>query len=51
MIATAPAPAAKMRTFFWDRLPEARVAGTFWEAHLPDYSLLDRPGRRPHIIR
>lgn len=30
-----------MRTFFWDRLPAARVAGTFWEAHPPNYQLLD----------
>ena len=38
-----PAPSCKMRTFFWDRLPDARVPGTFWEAHPPDYSLLDQP--------
>ena len=29
-----------MRTFFWDPLPAARVAGTFWEERQPDYSLL-----------
>ncbi len=38
-----PPPSVKLRTFFWDRLPAGRVAGTFWEAHPPDYSLLDRP--------
>lgn len=38
-----PAPSVKLRTFFWDRLPAARVGGTFWEAHPPDYALLDRP--------
>lgn len=36
-----PAPPTKMRTLFWDRLPDTRVAGTFWESHPPDYSLLD----------
>ena len=32
-----------MRTFFWDKLPPARVSGTFWDTHPPDYSLLDAP--------
>lgn len=32
-----------MRTLFWDALPPARVAGTFWESHPPNYSLLDAP--------
>ena len=36
-----PAPSVKLRAFFWDRLPDARVAGTFWASHPPDYSLLD----------
>lgn len=38
-----PAPSCKMRTLFWDKLPDARVPGTFWEDHPPDYSLLDQP--------
>jgi hypothetical protein len=29
-----------LQTFFWDKLPQGRVAGTFWAAHPPDYSLL-----------
>ena len=28
------------QTFFWDKLPQGRVAGTFWATHPPDYSLL-----------
>lgn len=36
-----PAPSCKLRTFFWDKLPDARVPGTFWD-HPPDYSLLDQ---------
>lgn len=38
-----PAPSCKLRTLFWDKLPDARVPGTFWEDHPPDYSLLDQP--------
>ncbi|KAL4452499.1 hypothetical protein ABPG75_008161 [Micractinium tetrahymenae] len=37
-----PAPSVKLRTFFWDKLPAGRLAGTFWAAHPPDYSLLNR---------
>jgi hypothetical protein len=29
-----------VQTFFWDKLPQGRVAGTFWAAHPPDYGLL-----------
>lgn len=29
-----------LQTFFWDKLPQGRVAGTFWAAHRPDYGLL-----------
>lgn len=34
----------KMKSFFWDRLPDSRVDGTFWELHTPDYELL-----QPHL--
>lgn len=29
-----------VQSFFWDKLPDGRVAGTFWAAHAPDYGLL-----------
>ena len=29
-----------LQTFFWDKLPQGRVAGTFWAEHPPDYGLL-----------
>ena len=30
-----------MRSLFWDRLPDGRVEGTFWEKHVPAYAQLD----------
>jgi hypothetical protein len=29
-----------LQAFFWDKLPEGRVVGTFWAEHPPDYGLL-----------
>ncbi|KAK9832732.1 hypothetical protein WJX81_005524 [Elliptochloris bilobata] len=40
-VAPGPQPRVKMRTFFWDKLPDSRVGGTFWEAHPPAYDALD----------
>ncbi len=39
-VAPGPQPARKMRAFFWDKLPDARVPGTFWAAHPPAYEAL-----------
>lgn len=36
-----PQPSRKLRTFFWDVLPDSRIRGTFWEAHPPPYASLD----------
>ena len=36
-----PQPSRKLRAFFWDALPDARIPGTFWEAHPPPYASLD----------
>ncbi|GAB4818742.1 hypothetical protein N2152v2_005788 [Parachlorella kessleri] len=36
-----PQPGVKMRSLFWDRLPDGRVEGTFWEKHVPAYAQLD----------
>lgn len=38
-----PAPGVKMRSLFWDRLPDSRVDGTFWSSHPPAYDQLDLP--------
>lgn len=32
-----------MRSFFWEKLPDARVLGTFWETHPPSYDALNLP--------
>lgn len=32
-----------MKAFFWDKLPDSRVEGTFWAAHPPAYSSLNQP--------
>ena len=36
-----PQPSRKLRAFFWDVLPDARIPGTFWEAQPPPYASLD----------
>ncbi|KAL6780900.1 hypothetical protein ACKKBG_A08930 [Auxenochlorella protothecoides x Auxenochlorella symbiontica] len=36
-----PTPGRKLRAFFWDKIPEQRVEGTFWETHPPAYDSLD----------
>lgn len=38
-----PQPSRKMKAFFWDKLPDSRVEGTFWAAHPPAYSSLNQP--------
>ncbi|KAA6421764.1 MAG: formin domain containing, partial [Trebouxia sp. A1-2] len=35
-----PRPSCKMKSFFWDKLPENRLQGTFWQDCLPPYSAL-----------
>ena len=35
-----PRPSRKMKSFFWDKLPENRLQGTFWQDRLPPYSAL-----------
>jgi hypothetical protein len=30
-----PKPTAKMKGFFWDKIPDPRIDGTFWENHAP----------------
>ncbi|DBB05487.1 TPA: hypothetical protein ACH3X1_012444 [Trebouxia sp. C0004] len=35
-----PRPSRKMKSFFWDKLPENRLQGTFWQDCLPPYSAL-----------
>eukprot|EP00884_Botryococcus_braunii_P014893 jgi/Botrbrau1/23404/Bobra.0051s0048.1 len=37
-----PAPRCRMRSFFWDKLPDNRVSGTFWETHPPAYDSLNQ---------
>ncbi|KAK9800865.1 hypothetical protein WJX73_002751 [Symbiochloris irregularis] len=32
-----PQPQRKLKSFFWDKLPDSRVPATFWEHHHPDY--------------
>lgn len=32
--------AAPLQSFFWDKIPDGRVAGTFWDLHPADYGLL-----------
>ena len=38
-----PRPGRKMKSFFWDKLPDNRIEGTFWAAHQPAYSCLNIP--------
>ncbi|KAL0049978.1 hypothetical protein WJX82_001917 [Trebouxia sp. C0006] len=35
-----PRPSRKMKSFFWDKLPENRLQGTFWQDRSPPYSAL-----------
>lgn len=35
-----PKPSRKMKSFFWDKLPDNRIQGTFWEKHPPTYDTL-----------
>ncbi len=35
-----PQPSRKMKAFFWDKLPDSRVEGTFWAANSPAYDSL-----------
>ncbi len=35
-----PRPSRKMKSFFWDKLPENRLKGTFWQDRPPPYSAL-----------
>lgn len=37
-VPVGPKPSKKMKSFFWDKLPDARIDGTFWEGHGPAYS-------------
>ncbi|KAK2080482.1 hypothetical protein QBZ16_000335 [Prototheca wickerhamii] len=39
----ARVPALQAAFFFWDKLPEARVDGTFWAGQAPAYAFLDLP--------
>lgn len=54
-VSPGPKPTAKMKGFFWDKIPDSRVDGTFWEDHKPsgwlDYDEVEklfqvRPARR-----
>lgn len=40
-VEAGPRPSRKMKSFFWDKLPDNRVAGTFWAANPPAYSSLN----------
>ncbi|KAK9830554.1 hypothetical protein WJX72_012430 [[Myrmecia] bisecta] len=40
-VAPGPQPGRKMKSFFWDKLPDNRVSGTFWERNPPSYDNLD----------
>ncbi len=40
-IEAGPQPGRKMKSFFWDKLPDNRIEGTFWAAHPPVYSSLN----------
>ena len=35
-----PRPSRKMKSFFWDKLPENRLQKTFWADHPPSYASL-----------
>ena len=35
-----PQPRRKVKTFFWDKLPDNRVPATFWDSHSPAYTEL-----------
>lgn len=35
-----PRPSRKMKSFFWDKLPENRLQQTFWADHAPSYASL-----------
>ena len=35
-----PRPSRKMKSFFWDKLPENRLQKTFWAEHPPSYASL-----------
>lgn len=41
LIDPGPAPGCKLRSFFWDKLPDSRVPGTFWASHIAAYDFLD----------
>ena len=35
-----PRPSRKLKSFFWDKLPENRLQKTFWADHPPSYASL-----------
>ncbi|BDA46913.1 probable formin-like protein 13 at C-terminar half [Coccomyxa sp. Obi] len=40
-VQAGPQPGRKMKSFFWDKLPDNRIEGTFWADHPPVYSSLN----------
>ena len=40
-VEAGPQPGRKMKSFFWNKLPDNRIDGTFWAAHPPVYSSLN----------
>lgn len=45
-----PQPQRKLKSFFWDKLPDSRVPATFWEHHRPDYKAVNTKEVGLHLV-